>query len=178
MRKLLSLLLAFFAVWSLTAPAGATLTNANTPKRYGNNDIYTAMITAASNDTTASFNGPVIDNRDGAVVALTVSANVTNQTGTSPTLQLTVQCSEDGTNFYTCQSQQGSTAGTTAAVQTSAQSISSNVVFGLNTDSYARRGGWSPFLRINGALGGTSPGWTGTIAATVKRTSVGTGSQY
>ncbi len=166
MKKLSLFLAALFLVF-LTLPANATITNGSlSGTYYGKNQVISPYMTAASLDTTATDNGNVIDNRDGSVVGLTVSANVTDKTGTSPTLQVTLQGSDDGTNFYTIDSQ----ASSPAAIQTAATSISSAVTFGLSTDNYSRKGVFPAFLRWQVSVGGSSsPGWTGTIATTVHR---------
>lgn len=171
MKRLISLFLAVFSMLALMLPAHATLTYA-TPggTRYGDNTVILNYIKATANDTTASVNGNPIDNVRGSIIGISASFVATNQTGTSPTVQLTLQGSDDGTNYYTI----NSNASSPAALQTSAVSISSasttTVVAGFQTDMYNRKGIFPAYLRLNIAIGGSStPGWTGTVAISVRR---------
>lgn len=127
----------------------------------GETELLSPYITATGNDTTDPANGSVIDNLDGRILSLSVAANVTASSGTSPTLNLILQGSVDGSNWFTVFSYQG----TPAAVQTGATSISSATTFGFHTAQFGlSNGGLPPKLRVQGDLGGTTPGWTGTIA--------------
>lgn len=178
MRKILSLLLAVWAFVVLGLPAQATLTNSNTHTTRTSGassvDFYTALITAASNDTTANADSNTISNLDGTVKDLSAGVVATNQTGTSPTLTVTFIGSYDNATWFVLQSKQGSTAGTTAAMSSSALSISSasstNVSTGISTDMFGRTTGLPPYLRVRITVGGTgTPGWTGVAYAIVKR---------
>lgn len=171
MKKLLSsLLLAVALLASLFAPADAALSYQYSGQKYGNNELFTAAVTSTANDTTTPFYTKVIDNRDGRIQSLSVLANVTASTGTSPTVQLTLEGSNDGSNFATVYSADA----TPVAIQTTAQSISSAVVYGFDTAQELRAaGGFPAFLRVKGAIGGSSsPGWTGTLQVAVKRASL------
>lgn len=174
MKKWFSILVALVLVAMQWQPANATLTNSSTFSRYSSGDLYSTLITAASNDTTATADSNVITNYDGAIKHISAGVKVTNQTGTSPTLTLQLIGSFTNTtnSWFVLQSKQGSTAGTTANIATSALDISSasttNVATGFSTDQFNRAGGFPPYLKVRAVVGGSStPGWTGVVYALV-----------
>jgi hypothetical protein len=134
----------------------------------GTTETLTDYLVATSNDTTDPANGIAIDNRDGKVSALTSVVYVTDKTGTSPTLQMILQGSNDGgTNWATVKDSAGN------AIQTSALDISSADTTAVSgeIDLGVENRTNLPFalLRIQCDLGGTSPGWTGDVNVVVKR---------
>jgi len=160
----------------LGSPAFATLTNSNTFTRAGSADFYSALVTATGPDTTATADSNTISNLDGSIEHISAGVKATNQTGTSPTLTLSLIGSYDNATWFTVQGAQGGTAGTTASIATGALSISSasttNVATGFSTDSFVRTGGLPPYLRIRTVVGGSStPGWVGVVSAVVIRKS-------
>jgi len=129
--------------------------------------VISAYITATSNDTTDPVNGKTIDNRDGMVSAVFGHIAATDKTGTSPTVNLILQGSNDGTNWFTLKDDGGND------ISTGAQSISSagggtTVLHAVDTQQKTLQG-FPAFMRWQVDLGGTSPGWTGTVATTIIR---------
>lgn len=174
-RKLLSLGLALSVLVSGALYGNATLTNSNTATQNGNSLFYSALITATSNDTTDPADSSVISNLDGSIKDICASVRATNQTGSSPTLQLIFLGAHASAGpFYTIQTSQADTAGTTAdadAVGTlSISSASStNVAQGVCTSNFGIQT-LPPYVKIRVDVGGTgSPGWTGVLSALVKR---------
>lgn len=125
-------------------------------------ELIPAYITATGNDTTATVNGSVLDNRDGQVSQIAAQFVSSASTGTSPTLTLTLQGSVDGTNFATLKDQAGNN------IASSATSISSAASIQIDTVGTLRRS-FPPFLRVIYTLGGTSPGVTGVASVFVER---------
>lgn len=178
MNKLIAPLLAVLAVAGLALPSNATLTNADTrtsrTTKDGSVDLYTALITATANDTTASADSNTIYNLDGGIKAISAGVKASNQTGTSPTLTVQLIGSFDNSKWFVLQSKQGSTAGTTANIATGALDISTasttNVETGLSTDQFGRLGYFPPYVKVRIVVGGSStPGWTGVAYAVVHR---------
>lgn len=125
-------------------------------------------IVASSLDTTASVQGPLIDNRDGKISYMAAQFVATGHTGTTPTLQLTLVGSNDGVTFFTVLDDAGS------AVQTSATSIGSAApstpstagltTSGLKTTNFPAMLGWQV------AVGGSaSPGGNYVVSTTTIR---------
>lgn len=175
-RILFSLLLAAAVFFGAVTPAHATLTNSSTYTTNGKSYLYSALITAASNDTTATADSNTIDNRDGSIKFISAGVKATNQTGTSPTLTVSLIGSFDNSTWFAIPTAQGSTAGTTGTMATGALSIATasttNVSTGLTTSSfgYGTFGGFPPFIRVRVVVGGSStPGWTGIGYALVNR---------
>lgn len=171
-KRFLSLLIALFLFFASVVPyANATLTNGS-PAVHSNVEYYSAYLTAASNDTTDPADGPVIYNLDGSVKAINASIQVTDKAGTSPTANLQIIGSNDGTNWFVVQSADG----TSADIETTALDISSadstTVVDNVSTVEELLIGPnivLPSYLKLRCDLGGTSPGWTGTISAVVLR---------
>jgi hypothetical protein len=177
MKKRLSSLMALvlLVVFSLL-PAGATLTNSSTYSPYGDVQLYTALITAASNDTTTNADSNVIYNQGGTIKDLCAGVKATNQTGTSPTLTVSFLGAFDSSGpFFAIKTAQGGTAGTVGTLATSALDINTasttNVSTGLCTSHYGLAGALlPPYLKVRVAVGGSAtPGWTGVAYAAVKR---------
>lgn len=131
-------------------------------------EVNTALITATALDTTATVYSKTISNAHGKINFVSFQQLVSDKTGTSPTLQLTLQGSLDGTNFTDLKDSAGN------AIQTTALSISgagSGTVVNDYIDTVIKpRTTFPPFLRIKGVVGGSStPGWTGTVAVQVTR---------
>lgn len=171
MKRLFPSLFSAFLVAVLlamsTVPAAmATLAYQFSGTKTGKAEHFTAYITATVNDTTDPVNGKVIDNRDGSVQSVSAMVNETASAGTSPTLNLILQGSNDGANWFGILSADG----TPVAISSGATSISSAAVFGWDSAQELRGGGGFPaFLRLQADLGGTTPGWTGTVSVLVLR---------
>jgi hypothetical protein len=166
MKKLAFLLAGMVALMSLN-PCHAAITYSYSGNKFLNNEVIPNYITVTANDTTTPIAGKTIDNRDGRVQSVSLIVNSTAGTGTSPTVQATLQGSNDGTNFVNLYSGDA----TPVILQTSAQSVSSAVTYGFDTCQEVRcNGGFPAFLRVQTATGGTSsPGWTGTVQVVIKR---------
>jgi len=129
----------------------------------GIKETNNTYVVATGNDTTTPVTGPAIDNRDGRLTRVTFGQIITASTGTSPTLQTTLQGSTDGTNWFTVLDSSGS------AVQTTSQSISSATSQFIDTNSKGITR-FPPFVRTSSAVGGSSsPGWTGSIVYDLDR---------
>lgn len=180
MKKLLASLMALvLVVLSVILPASATLANSSLYTRYGSSgtfsDFYGALITATANDTTANADSNVIVNTNNDIRSIAAGVKATNQTGTSPTLTVQLLGAFDAAGpWIVAQTKQGSTAGTTANVASSALSISTAsttaVATGFDTFQFGLEGINYPYLKIRIVVGGSStPGWTGVAYAIIKR---------
>lgn len=157
--------------------AFATLTNSNANTQYSagttTNVVYSALVTAASNDTTATADSNVITNLDGSVKDVCVFVKATNQTGTSPTLTLSLIESQNASGpWYAAKSGQSGTAGTIGTMNSGALDISSasttNVGTGFCASQFGRTS-FAPYFKVRTSVGGTSGGWTGVVSGTVKK---------
>lgn len=155
-----------------------TLANSNAVIPNGNVLSYAALITATSNDTTATALSDPITNLDGSIKDISASVRATNQTGTSPTLTLSfVGAHLAAGPYFALTTAQGGTAGTTGTMATAALDINTasttNVATGLSLSTFGRGGKDAmlpPYLKVKVAVGGSStPGWTGVVSASVKR---------
>lgn len=182
MKNLFSLAIAGILALSLLLPANATLTNSNSFTRYGSNafvtDLYTALVTATANDTTANADSNVILNQNGDIRDIWAGVKAINQTGSSPTLTVSFLGSFDNATWFAIPTTQGGTAGTTGTMATAALGISTasttNVSTGLAFGQFGYNNGalLPPFLKVRVAVGGSAtPGWTGVAYAFVKRQS-------
>ncbi len=152
-----------------------TLTNSMAKSQHGKVTFYTALITASGNDTTTNADSDAISNEDGSIKDICAGVKATNQTGTSPTLTVSLLGSFDNAVWFAIPTAQADTAGTTGTMATAALSISTasttNVSTGFCTSSFGRSNGLlPPYIKVRVAVGGSStPGWTGVAYATVKR---------
>lgn len=101
------------------------------------------MITLFSGTVTASGEGPVIDLGQAGMLAMAFYLNVTAVSGTSPTLDVKLQDSPDGTAFYDLASFAQKTAVGKEAIRV--------------TQPFARR------LKVVYTVGGTSPSFTFSV---------------
>lgn len=131
----------------------------------GDSTYFPALVTATGNDTTSTISSPIIDNSDGRIEALSAVLTVTASSGTSPTANVRLMGSNDGTNFFIVQSGQS----TPANVETGAKSTSSATVIGMDIAQFARNGGLPRKLRLDIIQGGTTPGITGVLSAFIRR---------
>lgn len=152
-----------------------TLTNSSTFTKHGTVDFYEALITAASNDTTASADSNVISNLDGGIKDIAFGVKATNQTGTSPTLtvKLLEAFSASGPWFVAQTAQDDDDPGTVADMDSAALDINTasttNVAIGITASQFGRTH-FAPFLKVRVSVGGSAtPGWTGVAYAAVKR---------
>lgn len=130
----------------------------------GSKEVNSTYIVATALDTTATVNGPSIDNRDGRVSRVAFGHVVTASTGTSPTLTTTLQGSLDGSTWFTVLDSAGN------AVATSADDISSPTVSEFEDTNQEGIDQFPPFLRVSSAVGGSnSPGWTGSVLVDIDR---------
>lgn len=184
MKKLLSMLMALVLVVISLLPAGATLTNSSTSTRYYSGsaivDLYTALITAASNDTTANADSNVISNVGGDIQDISAGVIASNKTGTSPTLTVSFLGSYTNAtgSWFALKTAQGSTAGTVGTLASSALDISTtdgtaanSVAGGISLSQFGLKGALlPPYIKVRIAVGGSaSPGWTGVAYAAVRR---------
>lgn len=129
----------------------------------GTKEVNTTYIVATANDTTASGNGPTIDNTDGAVTRIAFGNVNTDGTGTSPTVTTTLKGSLDGTTFFDVLDSGGNAiaTGAVSAAATNSEFEDTNQE-GINQ--------FPPYLRLSYAVGGSStPGWTGAIMVDIDR---------
>ncbi len=123
-KQFVALSLVALALSLFTAlPAQATLANSNAASQHGNVLVYSALITATANDTTASALSNDISNVDGSIKDVCAGVKATNQTGTSPTLTVSFLGSHDGTTYFALTTAQGGTAGTTGTMASAALDI-------------------------------------------------------
>lgn len=133
----------------------------------GKNEVNAAAITATGNDTTDPANSLVIDNRDGRVSYVSGQVLCTDKTGTSPTINLILQGSVDGSTFASLTDTGGNTISSGA---TSISGAGGGTTVGIFVDTVGKpRTSFPPFLRWQVDLGGTTPGWTGTLAIQTTR---------
>lgn len=135
---------------------------------YGKNELNNPAITSTSLDTTATVTGKPIDNRDGRINFVSMDIYCTDKTGSSPTLTLTLQGSNDGTNYFDLVDTAGNTIASSA---TSISAAGSGTTVAININTVAKpRTTFPAFLRPKIAVGGTgSPGWTGTTSNLITR---------
>lgn len=175
MKKLFAVVLALVVGVLVNPIASATLTNSNSYSQYGNVLFYSALITAASNDTTANADSNVISNLDGSIKDICVGVRATNQTGTSPTLTLKLLGADNASGpFYVMTgAQDQDDPGTLADMDSAALDIntasSTSVATGICSSQFGRTN-LPPYLKVRVTVGGSStPGWTGVATAAVKR---------
>lgn len=164
-NKLLAGLLALFVLLSFAVPSDATVATSRTATSVGDATLIPAAITITAADTTASFNTLSIDNRDGRVEYVSAVLNETAATGTSPTEQLILQGSNDGTNWFNIQSGDA----TPVDVKSAATSVAAAAVIGLDSAQELRSGGFPAFLRVQVLQGGTTPALTGVLSLMIIR---------
>lgn len=128
----------------------------------GKQESIPAYITASASDATTTVNGLTIDNRDGQINFIAATLFTTSSGGTSPTANLQIQGSNDGTNFAVLNNNSGS------AIQSGATSIGSNTNISVDTQGSLRRA-FPPYIRVSYVLGGTSPTVNGTVSLNVSR---------
>lgn len=173
-----AILAVFVGLQSL--PAMATLTNSSTKTDYKTGEstvsVYSALITATSNDTTTSADSNTITNLDGSIKDIYAGVKATNQTGSSPTLTVKFLGSFDNSTWFVIQGVQGGTAGTLGTMISPTLDIatasSTNVQTGTSFSLFGYRPGYllPPYIKVRITVGGTgTPGWTGTAYAAVKR---------
>lgn len=128
----------------------------------GKAQINTTYIVATANDTTATVTGLPIGNSGGQVSSVSATVTATNQTGTNPTLTLTLQGSEDGVVF----SDLKDSAGTTIATSALDISTASTTTVSAYVDTVKNpRASFPHVLRWKVVVGGTgTPGGTYTVA--------------
>lgn len=133
-----------------------TLAYATTRNTKGKATLVANYIVATSNDGTTNANGPAIDNSDGSIVAIAAEFNATAAGGTSPTANIKIQGTIDGTNWVTVPTSSG-------FVHSGATSISAGTTLLADSDAGGRRS--LPYKQLRGsvALAGTSPTWEGTV---------------
>lgn len=137
--------------------------------------LYTQAIVATGNDTTSTADSATISNIEGDIKDIWAGVKATNQTGTSPTLAVSLLGSFDDATWFAITTQQADTAGTTGTMTSPTLSISTasttNVSTGVGTSSFRPAGGMlPPYIRMRVTVGGSStPGWTGTGYIMVKR---------
>lgn len=166
MKRLLNTFLVAIALALASGPAFATLAYQYAGTKYGDAELFTAYITATGNDTTDPVNGKVIDNRDGRITHLYCQTYVTNQTGTSPTINLKLEGSNDGTGFAAVYDSGGNAI---ASGATSISSASSTPVLVVVDTSQEGRTFFPAYLRLVDDLGGTTPGGTYTTSCHIFR---------
>ncbi len=133
----------------------------------GRSQVIRGYIVATGNDTTATINGPAIDNTDGRVSAVGVQAAVSDKSGTSPTANLQLVGSNDATNWFVVNN------ASAAAIQSGAQSTSGaggGTTIGINFDTAgASRTIYPPYLAVRLVQAGTTPGITANVTVQVVR---------
>lgn len=126
--------------------------------------VNTTYIVATANDTTATVNGPVIHNSAGGISFVSATVTATNQTGTNPTLTLTLQGSEDPSTgvWVTLKDSAGSNIASSALDISTA----STTAVATYVDSVKNpRSSFPHYLRWVITVGGTgTPGGTYTVA--------------
>lgn len=164
MKKLLSLgLLALLTCFSVSH---ATLAYKNGGSQSGNGQLITAYITATAADATATITGKPISNLDGRVKAVYIQLNETTVTGTSPTVDVQLLGSTDGTNWSIVKSADA----TPVSVATGAVTSASSTVVALSSCQELRcDGGFPPYLAGRVVQAGTSPTLVGTVDMFVER---------
>lgn len=142
------------------SPADAALSYQYSGTQTGKAEYFSAYITATSNDTTDPVNGKIIRNTDGKISQIVAACAATDKTGTSPTVNVILQGSTDGTNFYTVKDS-GGTDITSGATSISGSGSGTTVLVGPIDTALEGRTTFPPFIRVQADLGGTTPGMTG-----------------
>lgn len=128
-------------------------------------------IVATALDTTATVNGPWIDNRDGRVRGIHFGVIGKNKTGTSPTLTALLQGSLDGGTTAYSILDSGAAAITTSALSiSSTDGTAANYATEFESTNQEGINAFPPLFRIKLTVGGSStPGWTGEVALAIDR---------
>lgn len=130
-------------------------------------EVNSTAIVATANDTTAAVATLPIGNTDGQISFMAAQVVATNQTGTNPTLTLSLQGSADGSTWSTLKNQSASNIATSALDISTASTTTVNAY--VDTEQSLRQS-FPPFLRWLIAVGGTgTPGGTYTVACTTIR---------
>lgn len=172
MKKLFSFLMALAVVACVNLNAFAALTNSNAATDHDNVRVYSALITATSNDTTANADSNVIVNTGGEIKDICAGVTATNQTGTSPTLTVKFLGSFDNSVFHVLTTaQDDDDPGTLSDMDSAALDINTASTTNVSTSICASQFGrdtFPPYLKVRITVGGSStPGWTGVAAGSV-----------
>lgn len=152
------------------------ITKSSTYTAHGDGSVhfYSALISVTGNDTTTNIDSNTISNLDFGIKDLWAGVTVTDQTGSSPTVQIVFRGSFDGTVFFdlpTAQDQDDT--GTYGTADSSALNIatasSTNVAAGISTSMFGLKT-LPPHLKVRTVTGGTgTPGYTGEVSAVAFR---------
>lgn len=181
MKKFLTLLAALLMLAMGLPSQAATTTSGSFTKytMYGQTvELYPAMLTATGPHTaTSTYLGAPISNVTGDIDSIAFGYVATDQTGTSPTLQPALYASFTATgNYFPVRYY---VAGTGYSLSAAAVDISTasttNVQAGSDSSLYnAGKLPAYPYYKVGAVIGGSSsPGWSGTMWAAVRRKSVG-----
>jgi len=121
---------------------------------YGYQDIE-LYVSATGNDTDATFEAPGLDNRNGLIESIVANAVVTEQSGTSPTLQLALQERNIATSSWSAVLDDAQAAITSGAAQDISDALANPVSLHLNSGGKGVQG-FGSLLRVQPILGGTS----------------------
>lgn len=136
----------------------------------GDVQVISDYIVATALDTTAAVNGPTISNRGGRVRRIAFTLVGKNKTGTSPTLQVTLKGSLDGTNFFNVLDSAGNAIQTTALSISSTDGTATNYAIEAEDTNQEGINAFPPYLRLSVAVGGSnSPGGTYDVSLLVDR---------
>lgn len=138
---------------------------------FGKNQMISNYIQATTVDTTDPAPGFAIDNSDGRLTSIFASILVQDNTaGSSPTVNLILQGSNDGTVWGTLKDTSGSDIATGALSTSGCDDTAANYVTGtINTGSKGVTA-FPKYVRAIVDLGGTSsPNWKGYVDLTLTR---------
>ena len=138
---------------------------------FGKNQVISNYIQATTVDTTDPATGPAIDNRDSRISAIYGHVVVQDNTaGSSPTVTLTLQGSNDGSNWFTLKDTGGNAISTSALSISGCDDTAANYVVGFLNTVEEGVTSFPQFVRFIVDLGGTSsPNWKGAVHVTVRR---------
>lgn len=177
MKKLFSLVAALL-VLAFGLSANATTVTSGAFTRYmmaGQQvELYPALLTATGPHTASStYLGAPISNVNGDIDSIAFGFTAVDQTGTSPTLMPALYASFTATgNYFPVKYYVTGTAYTIAGAAADISTASTtNVQAATATDMYnAGRVPSYPYYKVGAIIGGSStPGWSGTMWAAVKR---------
>lgn len=137
----------------------------------GDLQLIPEYIVATANDTTASVNGPWIDNRDGRVRRVAFGVVGKNKTGTSPTLTVKLVGSlDEGTTAFDVLDSAGNAITTSAVDISSTNGTAGNYATEFEDTNQEGINAFPPLFRLNVAVGGSStPGGTYDVPLVVDR---------
>lgn len=148
-----------------------TTTGIKDAKQKGLMTYITNYIARQDADTTDPIDGPMIDNQDGSIEAIFAVSRILDKAGTSPTFNLILRGSVDGTTAagFTLKDSGGSDIATGATSISGTDGTAANAVIVNIQTTQEGVNLFPPFVYLREDLGGTSPGAKGNTHVAIKR---------